>query len=260
MNSSAHSRLKPFRERPSTGFDILEALRRWSSPEAFAAMEQHYDADFDIPMIFPDNPNRWKEEIHAVMAEPVVRELVDKLAQGTLLSSAVPKNANPSGPRVALHPSLYNNDDISYYRYANAFTIGSLEYNEVEIFEPDQFPRNIRHIPDWLMDFLPPAASDEPMSQTPEAPVQDDNFYSLDGYAHVTLRGVEYTLNPTQAGIVRVLHMSYMKGRPWVRGEAIRDEVGFQDKSLSSAFRYMRDRNWRELIISDGRGAYRLNL
>lgn len=260
MTSSGHPALKPFRERPQQGLSILEALRRWSPPEEFEAMEELYQPTFDDPLFVLGDPQDLREAPYQARKQKLIRALAQQLAQGELLSSAVPKNADPSGPRITLHPSLYNNDDISYFRSANAFTIGSLEYKEVQIFEPVQFPRNIRDIPDWLSDFLPSTGSVERLTQTRAVPSQTGTFDHDDGYAHVTLRGVEYTLNPIQAGIVRVLHQSYQRGQVWVRGEAIRNEVKFDGKSLSSAFRYMKNRDWQELIVSDRRGAYRLNL
>jgi predicted transcriptional regulator len=80
------------------------------------------------------------------------------------------------------------------------------------------------------------------------------------GYAHVSIRGVEFTLNAVQAGIVRVLHRAALDGRRWVSGEELRQETGFRQPKLSGVFRYLRNPSWREIIASDGRGSYRLNV
>ncbi|MFC4669427.1 hypothetical protein ACFO5X_12765 [Seohaeicola nanhaiensis] len=223
-------------------------------------MEELYVSAFEVPFFALDVPQNPRENQYRDRKRELVRQLVESLSEGQLLSSAVAKNADPSGPRFAVHPAHYISGGIDYQRWSNSFSGAAVALEQVEIFEPEQFPRNIRDIPDWLSDFLPSTGSVERLTQTRAVPSQTGSFDHDDGYAHVTLQGVEYTLNPIQAGIVRVLHQSYQRGQVWVRGEAIRNEVKFDGKSLSSAFRYMKNRDWQELIVSDRRGAYRLNL
>ena len=56
-----------------------------------------------------------------------------------------------------------------------------------------------------------------------------------------------------------ISHEAYRSpGSSWKRLEDIREAVGFESESLHQLFRRMP--GWNELILSDRRGSYRLNI
>lgn len=90
------------------------------------------------------------------------------------------------------------------------------------------------------------------------AVAKPDVFTYDQHYLHVRIRGREFWLTRTQAAIVRHLHLAAMEGQPWVHVETLREGVGFETAKLSDLFR--RQADWQDLIQSDRRGSYRLNL
>jgi hypothetical protein len=77
-------------------------------------------------------------------------------------------------------------------------------------------------------------------------------------YRHVWIDEREFSLTQFQSDIVRELHRAALEGQPWVRVEQLRAAVGFESDKLAHLFRRMKNR--RELILSDQRGYYRLNV
>jgi hypothetical protein len=54
------------------------------------------------------------------------------------------------------------------------------------------------------------------------------------------------------------LHEAWNDGSRWRHVEDLRTAVGFESAKLSDLFKRLR--GWRDLIVSDRRGGYRLNL
>lgn len=86
----------------------------------------------------------------------------------------------------------------------------------------------------------------------------EPEFVYSEDYRYVKLHGVEYHLGDVQARVVAHLHDASQSYQPWIHGKTLIHE------SCSGAVRF-RDifkskENWRELILSDGRGRYRLNV
>ncbi len=74
---------------------------------------------------------------------------------------------------------------------------------------------------------------------------------------HVTFRGREYAFGAKQALIVRLLYEAAKAGDPWQNGKKLLKDAGSESFHLRSVF--SRQAHWRELIMSDGRGLYRLH-
>ena len=90
------------------------------------------------------------------------------------------------------------------------------------------------------------------------APTGESAFTASPGYQEVTCNGHRFRLGPIQAEVVRALHEAALAGDPWRSGKAILSAAG--SKSLRMADVFKSRKNWRELICSNRRGGYRLNL
>ena len=91
----------------------------------------------------------------------------------------------------------------------------------------------------------------EPVAQ----PVSVDFEYSWD-YRRVELGGETFSLGPKQARIVGLLHRAHMEGNPWRSGRQLLDHAGSSADRVRDLFKSQSD--WTKLIVSDGRGLYRL--
>jgi hypothetical protein len=77
-------------------------------------------------------------------------------------------------------------------------------------------------------------------------------------FSEVVLDGRAFRFRGVQAAIVRHLHDSAGQGKPWVAGKQLLRTAGSQSTRLLDVFK--RHPDWRDLIESDGCGAYRLKL
>lgn len=86
-------------------------------------------------------------------------------------------------------------------------------------------------------------------------PVSAELEYSWD-YRRVELGGETFSLGPKQARIVALLHRALMEGDPWRTGRQLLDHAGSSADRVRDLFKSQSD--WTKLIVSDGRGLYRL--
>lgn len=86
-------------------------------------------------------------------------------------------------------------------------------------------------------------------------PVSADLEYSWD-YRRIELGGETFALGPKQARIVGLLHRAHMEGDPWRTGRQLLDHAGSSADRVRDLFKSQND--WTKLIVSDGRGLYRL--
>lgn len=89
-------------------------------------------------------------------------------------------------------------------------------------------------------------------------PIDDDGFAFLPDNQEVRCKGHRFKLGPIQTEVVRVLHVAALEGEPWQAGKTILALA--RSKSMRMADVFKSQKNWRDLILSDGRGKYRLNL
>jgi hypothetical protein len=118
------------------------------------------------------------------------------------------------------------------------------KYEKLEFFEPLAIPLNVRSIPEWLADEL--AASGL------------NTFRHDPTYRHVWLNGIDFVLGPLHAKVVELLYQAALAGDPWQNGKRILAQAGSTQSKMVDAFKSRQD--WKLLIDSDGRGAYRLRL
>lgn len=89
-------------------------------------------------------------------------------------------------------------------------------------------------------------------------PIGEPAFTASPDYQDVSCNGHRFRLGPIQAEVVRALHEATLADDPWRSGKAILSAAG--SKSLRMADVFKSQKNWRELICSNRRGGYRLNL
>lgn len=83
-------------------------------------------------------------------------------------------------------------------------------------------------------------------------------FSASPDYQDVRCNGVRFRLGPIQAHVVRALHEAALADAPWQNGKAILQAAGSRSLKMSDVFKSQK--HWRDLIRSDRRGAYRLNV
>lgn len=88
--------------------------------------------------------------------------------------------------------------------------------------------------------------------------LEEPTFIVSRDYSEVRCNGRRFQLGPIQAAVVRSLHRAAQAGRPWQNGKNILSEARSRSLRMSDVFK-SKD-NWRELIRSDRRGNYRLNI
>lgn len=79
--------------------------------------------------------------------------------------------------------------------------------------------------------------------------------YSWD-YRRIEYAGETFTFGPKQARVVELLHRAHMEGDPWRTGLQLLDHAGSSADRLRDLFKSQSA--WTKLIVSDGRGLYRL--
>lgn len=83
-------------------------------------------------------------------------------------------------------------------------------------------------------------------------------FQATPDYRAVVIAHRAFKLGPIQAKIVELLHRAACDGVPWQSGKDILTRAGSRCLRMQDVFKSQP--GWRELIESDGRGAYRLIL
>ena len=89
-------------------------------------------------------------------------------------------------------------------------------------------------------------------------PMEEATFIHSADYLEVRCNGCRFKLGPIQAEVVRALHEAAQAGAPWQNGKAILSRAGSKSLRMADVFKSQKD--WRQLIRSDRRGGYRLNL
>jgi hypothetical protein len=250
------SAAEPGRRQPERGLTIEEALQRWSDPSDWAAMNALSEAARPVSNSAgqPPTPSVVRHQEYCRRRKPLEDELLRKLRGGELIASATHERPSPTDPRFVVSPETF--DRVGFeWDWPDVMTGIGISIHNVEIFSPDEVPLNVdpEHLPAWLRRAT--SGREQPMQA---APPQADIFWHDSGYRHVRLRGREYSLTQTQAEIVEVLHAAYLSGDPWRHVEQLRHAVKFESPKLAQIFRRLRD--WQELILSDRRGRYKLNL
>ncbi len=71
-------------------------------------------------------------------------------------------------------------------------------------------------------------------------------------------RGREYKFGEMQAKIIKMLWQARENGSPWLYGKRMLTEIGSKSNKLQNIFN--RNQQWHNIIVSDHKGKYRLNM
>jgi len=88
--------------------------------------------------------------------------------------------------------------------------------------------------------------------------IEESTFIASTDFQDVRCNGYRFRLGPIQAQVVRALHEAALRGEAWQSGKAILSSAGSKSLRMADVFKSQQD--WRELIRSDRRGGYRLNV
>jgi DNA-binding response OmpR family regulator len=91
-----------------------------------------------------------------------------------------------------------------------------------------------------------------------EATCPVTNITHSPDYREVWFRGDLFMFGELQAKVIRHLHEAWKSGSPWVAGKAILRRVGSDDVAAKLANLFRRHPAWQRLLLSNGRGLYRL--
>jgi hypothetical protein len=83
-------------------------------------------------------------------------------------------------------------------------------------------------------------------------------FQHSTDYRNVRLGATEMALGGVQAEVTRLLHKAALSDAPWCEGKSLLSEAGATSLRMSDVFKSQKQ--WRQLIRSDGRGRYQLRL
>lgn len=85
-----------------------------------------------------------------------------------------------------------------------------------------------------------------------------DGFIAAEDFRYIKLGEKEFHLGDIQARIVQMLYDASQSHKPWVHGKTLLFESASNAVRIRDLFKSKK--NWRDLIISDDRGYYRLNI
>ena len=83
-------------------------------------------------------------------------------------------------------------------------------------------------------------------------------FSASEDYRHVEFQGEKYQLGDVQSQIIEQLYDATRTDNPWVHGKTLIHVAGSRAVRMRDLFK--NTSKWRDLIISDERGYYRLNI
>jgi hypothetical protein len=234
--------MSPTVSRPRTGLSPDAALKHWSNERAYAELVA-LSGQPEPPAVEDAHRfirNATLEAEYSRKREAVEAAFKQKLYDAEILASGI---STVEESRKIIHPSLWELLSIDYSMFGDA-NGENRKYEKLEFFERSAIPLNVRAIPEWLAEELAACGM---------APFRNDPTYK-----HVWLNGIQFTLGPLQAKIVKLLHQAALTDDPWRTGKEILSQAGSTQSKLVDVFKSRKD--WQLLIESDGRGMYRLRI
>ncbi len=83
-------------------------------------------------------------------------------------------------------------------------------------------------------------------------------FYQENNYQYIEYRGFVFDFGMIQAKIIEILHRASKTDCPWIHCKHLLDKAGSTSTRVRDLFKSKK--GWQELILSDGKGRYRINL
>jgi hypothetical protein len=236
------------------GLSFEEALQRWSPPDKYAAMLElkspRTSMDFRIKGISA------RKREYRLAREELEDGLFELLRRGELRSSAGNPLGGEDDPRVLVDPDVYNDQRLSYDPVGECIVGSDVRLQDVRIFGRNRVPLGLDEA--LRLTASPTSPTTARSLEAGMPPSGEAGFRHDATYEHVWIGNQEFLLTRFQADVVRELHQAWVRGQPWMHREQLREAVRFESDKLSHLFRRMPD--WHELIFSDRRGNYRLNL
>lgn len=243
----------------SEGRSFDEALAYWSDPASYIAYLDDGAGQVRSPaevFYLERGVDLWQRYVDEGRRN-LEAKLFRMLAEGSLLSSATDEVPDPRAPRFLVHPSLYAVEGVAYDPTRGVVVVGERTLWNLAIFEKGEILRSVSEIPEWLSRYSDQHGAGAVPSEKDLASRLADFQHDPD-YRHVTLRGREFALTPKQAEIVQVLLDASIKGHPRMHIGRLSEAANFGTPKMSNLFRRLE--GWHELIRSDRRGFYWLNL
>ncbi len=94
----------------------------------------------------------------------------------------------------------------------------------------------------------------------PQAKTSEPVFSHRNNFTHVLFAGRVYRFGLGQAQVIRQLYDAAQTENPWRSGRELLDGAKSRSGRLQDLFKSKTDPSWKDLILSDGRGGYRLAL
>lgn len=76
-------------------------------------------------------------------------------------------------------------------------------------------------------------------------------------FRNICYQGKHYRFGDVQAAVLRLLYEATLAGTDWQNGKKLLESAGSRSFTVSNIFK--RNKIWRQLVESDGRGLFRLN-
>lgn len=258
-------------ERSQRGVPFEEAVRRWGDPELVAALP-----DVREPVIqrvkhrAAQRGRKLRKSRSDELFQKADRSLFVRLYDMQLFCSGRKLGSTHGDLRFLIHPERLHPDRTVFSRQDGALTCDQgtrmkRAYSDVEVFRYPEIPANISNIAPEIRELFYRMDAERAISASAISPEESEyapavSFRVQNNYAQVTLGGLEYTLSPMQAEVVRALHVALLEGDPWVHVNRLKEAVGSGSQTLSMLFRRQRNPDWKKLIKSDGRGYHRLRI
>jgi hypothetical protein len=144
--------------RPAQGLPPEEALEHWSDPEAYAAMREYWEHRRQVSSATgkPPPPKVLQHREYRKRRDPLEEAFHALLEEGSLLATAVRKDADPTAARMLVDPAVFSDASIDWERNDIRGHSRAYGLQLVEIFKPPGVPQNVRVIPDWYWETFEP--------------------------------------------------------------------------------------------------------
>jgi len=86
----------------------------------------------------------------------------------------------------------------------------------------------------------------------------NNGFKYYNNFSEVSINGIKFKLGTVQANVVKLLYEAHLSGTIWIHGKEVLRSSNAETMRMLDLFK--RHVQWRQLILSDGNGLYRLNI
>lgn len=91
----------------------------------------------------------------------------------------------------------------------------------------------------------------------PDEAAREPTTWHSDDFTSARVAGEWHSFGPKQAAVLRLLHAAAATDRPWCDGKRLLQDASASTMRMVDLFK--RKPEWRQLVLADGKGRYRLN-